>query len=135
MADILKTDLRLVFRPEGDADLAGGVLDLETVSDADNLAQALTLRLLVHRGELAGLGHPGYGSRIHDLIGEPLDRPNLDLLRRYVRKALLGDPRVAEVTRVEVAPRPDAPGTVAVEASVKAISGASVNVEVELDAG
>lgn len=135
MADILKTDLRLVFRPEGDVDLAGGRLDLETVSGVDNLRQALTLRLLVHRGELAGLGHPGYGSRIHDLIGEPLDRPNLDLLRRYVRKALLEDPRVAEVTRIEVVPRRDAPGTVAVEASVKAVSGASVDVEVELDAG
>lgn len=134
MADTLGTDLRLRFRDDG-AVLAADGHDLETVSGTDNLAQALMLRLLVHTGELAGLSHPVYGSRIHDLIGAPLDRANLDLLRRYVRKALLADPRVAQVSRVDVSPRSDQPGTVGVEAVVKAVGGATVHVEVELDAG
>ena len=98
--DPFGTDLRLVFtRGREGADLAIGLQDFETASGIDNLVQALTLRLLVDRGELDRLGHPRYGSRIRDLIGEPLDRPNLELLRRYVRQELLRDPRVAEVVQ------------------------------------
>ena len=112
--DPFSTDLRLVFpRGEAGVDLALGLQDLETVSGLENLVQALTLRLLVDRGELAGLAHPRYGSRIRDLIGEPLDRPNLELLRRYVRQELLRDPRVEEVLQVTVTPprRPAATGS------------------------
>src|SRR5690348_775751 len=100
MADPLKTDLRLLFSPSGEVDLAVGRDDLQTVDGRDNLAQALKMRLLVGAGELGALGHPRYGSRIQELIGEPLDRANLELLRRFVRKALQRDPRVEEVTRV-----------------------------------
>lgn len=135
MADALKKDLRLVFLPTGDADLAAGTMDLETVEGRDNLAQALVLRLLVRQGELAALGHPRYGSRIHELVGEPLDGPNRELLRRYVRRALLGDPRVEEVTRVDVVPRADAPGVVLVEAAVRPATGTPLTVKVEVDVG
>ena len=88
-ADPLKKDLRLLFRPNGEVDLALSRYDLETVDGRDNLAQALKMRLLVGAGELGALGHPRYGSRILELIGEPLDRANLELLRRFVRKALM----------------------------------------------
>jgi hypothetical protein len=57
--DPFGTDLRLVFtRGREGADLAIGLQDFETASGIDNLVQALTLRLLVDRGELDGLGHP-----------------------------------------------------------------------------
>lgn len=135
MADLFKKDLRLAFRPTGDVDLATGPGGLQTVEGRDNLAQALTLRLLVGQGELAALGHPRYGSRIRELIGEPLDGPNLQLLRRLVRKALMRDPRVEDVTRVDVHPRPGQPGTVCVEAVVRPGSGDPVAVTVELDVG
>jgi phage baseplate assembly protein W len=134
-ADPLKKDLRLLFRPDGEVDLALGREDLETVDGRDNLAQALKMRLLVGAGELGALGHPRYGSRIQELIGEPLDPANLGLLRRFVRKALMRDPRVEEVTRVDVLPRKDAPGTVAVEAEVRPGAGGQVQVSVELDVG
>ena len=45
--------------------------DLRTVDGRDNLAQAVINRLLTRQGELAALGHPRYGSRLHELIGEP----------------------------------------------------------------
>lgn len=135
MADALKKDLRLTFPPIGGADLAAGASDLETVDGLDNLRQALTLRLLVGQGELTALGHPRYGSRIHELVGEPLDAPNRELLRRYVRRALLGDPRVAEVTRVDVVPSADTPGVVRVEAVVRPLDGALLTVRVEVDVG
>ncbi len=135
MADVLKRDLRLHFLPTGGADLAASTVDFETVEGRDNLAQALVLRLLVGRGELSMLGHPRYGSRIHELVGEPMDVPNRELLRRYVRRALMEDPRVEEVTRVDVVPRKDAPGVVMVEAAVRPATGAPLEVKVEIDVG
>ena len=133
--DPFGTDLRLVFARgcEG-ADLAVGLQDLETVSGVENLVQALTLRLLVDRGELDGLGHPRYGSRIRDLIGEPLDRANLELLRRYVRQELLRDPRVEEVLQVRVTPHEPTRDGVDVEARVRAVSGLETSLEVRIDA-
>lgn len=133
--DPFGTDLRLVF-PRGEAgiDLALGLQDLETVSGLENLVQALTLRLLVDRGELAGLSHPRYGSRIRDLIGEPLDRPNLELLRRYVRQELLRDPRVEEVLQVTVTPHDARRDGVDVVARVRAVGGQEAGVEVRIDA-
>jgi phage baseplate assembly protein W len=95
-------DLRLAFRDDGSVDLTLAGRDLDTVDGIDNLIQALEMRLLVSRGELARLSHPRYGSRVHELIGEPLDRPNLELLRRYVRRALLADPRVAAVRSLQI---------------------------------
>lgn len=133
--DPFGTDLRLVFaRGSEGADLACGLQDLETVSGLDNLVQALTLRLLVDRGELQGLGHPRYGSRIRDLIGEPLDRPNLELLRRYVRQELLRDPRVEEVLQVSVTPHDSRRDGVDVVARVRAVSGREASLEVRIDA-
>ncbi len=104
------------------------------MSGVENLVQALTLRLLVDRGELDGLGHPRYGSRIRDLIGEPLDRANLELLRRYVRQELQRDPRVEEVLQVRVTPHEPTRDGVDVEARVRAVSGLETSLEVRIDA-
>jgi phage baseplate assembly protein W len=72
----------------GDLDLAGG---------NDNLVQALTLRLRVRQGELAPLGWPAYGSRLHELIGEPnVARTHLRL-QAFARQAVEADPRVVRV--------------------------------------
>ena len=47
---------------------AGGrvvrVRDLSVSSDLDNLRQAIEIRLLTPKGELAPLGHADYGSRL-----------------------------------------------------------------------
>ncbi len=132
--DPFGTDLRLVFARDSEgADLAVGLQDLETVSGVENLVQALTLRLLVDRGELDGLGHPRYGSRIRDLIGEPLDRANLELLRRYVRQELLRDPRVEEVLQVSVTPHDARRDGVDVLARVRAVTGQEASLEVHVD--
>ncbi|MCP3060344.1 GPW/gp25 family protein [Myxococcus sp. K38C18041901] len=136
MADELKTDLRLSFKESGGMDLDwsddGGAT---TVSGRDNLVQALTMRLLVYRGHLEQLGHQRYGSRVADLIGEPLDRANLDLLRRYVRQAIKEDPRVDEVLHLTVFARPDLPGAVDVRARIRAITGDPVELGLSLDLG
>ena len=112
-------DLRLAFRRDGLVDLALTGTELTTTDSRDNLVQALQMRLLVWRGELARLAHPRYGSRVHELIGEPLTRPNLQLLRRYVRQAILSDPRVAAIETLTLTPLRDDPGAVDVYAVVR----------------
>lgn len=103
MAGPYGRDLRLV--PAGDRELdlvADGRGDLAVTSGPDEVVQALSLRLLIRRGELAGLGWPDVGSRLHELVGEP-DIPRTRLrLAAYVREALAGDPRVAGVPAVDV---------------------------------
>lgn len=137
MADIFKTDLRIVFPDTGHGPVVELAIDAKgpaAVSGADNLVQALTLRLLVDQGELEALGHPRYGSRIHELLGARLDRANLELMRRFVRQTLLDDPRVADVVRVVVRARADVPGIVDVEAEIRARDGQSAQIGVSLDA-
>lgn len=134
--DLLKTDLGMVVDEKtGIADLAWSGGEIEKVSGNANLRQALTLRILVGRGELQEVGHARYGSHVPDLIGEPLDRTNLELLRRYVRLALRGDPRVEDVTSVVVRTRRDAPGIVYVDATVKAVNDEEVTLALALDLG
>jgi phage baseplate assembly protein W len=133
MPDDLKTDLRLKFNPKlgiFDLDFLPG--KVQTVSGRENLVQALTLRLMVETGEAAGLGHPRYGTRIRYLIGEPLDRANLELIRRYVRQALMQDSRVSEVNTLVVHPRESEPGAVEVVAVVTAINGEEADIRVTL---
>lgn len=133
-AALYGVDLQLQFH-RGGADLACEAGGLHTVSGLDNLVQALSLRLLIDRGDLAGLGHPRYGARIRDLIGERMDRPNRELIRRYVRRALAEDARVDEVVEVVVTARADRPDSVEVRAVVRAIDGRQLPLQVTLDAG
>jgi len=101
------TDLRLERRREPydlRPDRAG---DLDLARGDENIDQALTLRLRVHRGELAPLGWPAYGSRLHELIGEPnINRTRVKLMA-YAREAIEEDARVAEVSEVSADPEED----------------------------
>jgi phage baseplate assembly protein W len=125
----LKTDLRLEFDQFGEP-LVGLRAPVE---DLDNLRQALILRLLVQRGELLRLGHERYGSKVYELIGEPLTSANLELLRRIIQKTLREDPRVREVVRVAVRPRVESPGAVDIEVVITAITDAEVPLHLTVD--
>lgn len=107
----LKADLQLTLRGlgRGAADRAAVDLvaqrgDLGLVRGRANLAQAIGNRLLTRQGELAGLGHPAYGSRLYLLIGEPHNRRTQLLAEFYIRESLADEPRIAEVLAVSVAP-------------------------------
>jgi phage baseplate assembly protein W len=82
--------------------LETGRVDLETLAELDNLQQALLLRFLTRRGELEPLGHPAYGSRLFDLIGERNTLATRNRAKLYVLEALAMEPRVAEVRQVIV---------------------------------
>ena len=88
--------------------VAGGRImrrrDFTTLSDRDNLGQALTVRLLTPRGELAPLGHPAYGSRLHEVVGAPNTPTTRNLAKLFVIEALKQERRVAKIASVEVTP-------------------------------
>src|SRR5262249_26281739 len=54
------------------------------------------------RGELAALGHPDYGSRHHELMGEPNIQRTRDLIKLYVLQALAAEPRIEKVLSATV---------------------------------
>lgn len=68
--------------------------DLATVTDRENLAQALILRLMTPVGSLAALGHAAYGSQLYKLIGELKTDTTRNLCRAYVLEAVAQEPRV-----------------------------------------
>ncbi len=103
-AALLGEDLRLDYQLAAgffeDADLgsesttASRMRDLVRARGIDNLVQAVANRIKTHRGELAALGHPRYGSRHHELLGHPnVDRTRA-LIKLYVLQALRDEPRV-----------------------------------------
>ena len=107
--------------------VAPRVRDLGVISGRANLVQALIVRLKTERGELAPLGHPDYGSRHHELIGEPNTETNRNLVKLHVLACLRQEPRLEEILRVDV--RPPSPGmdrstvTIDVEARARGDAG------------
>jgi phage baseplate assembly protein W len=112
--DILGTDLKALYRvTDGryeDLDYlrvenvrAGRIEeDLTTVAGVDNAVQAVIHRLLTLRGELADLGHPDYGSRHHELIGQPNTENNRNLVKLYILQALALEPRIEKIRAADI---------------------------------
>jgi phage baseplate assembly protein W len=67
--------------------------DLATLTGRPNLAQSLILRLLTPLGSLAPLGHPGYGSRLGELVGQSNDPTARFLARRHVLEVMAQESR------------------------------------------
>ena len=76
--------------------------DLQLVSGRENLGQAIMHRLLTRQGELAELGHPRYGSRLHELIGHPNTERTRELVRLYAKECVLQERRVKEIAGIKV---------------------------------
>ncbi len=107
----LGTDLHLLSPVDrGDDRITAGDLrerlrqgiDLAVVTGADNISQALLLRLLTPRGALEPLGHATYGSRLHTLIGERNTEANRNRARLYVLEAIAQEPRIRQVLALSV---------------------------------
>jgi phage baseplate assembly protein W len=73
-----------------------GAADLATLDGRENLAQALVLRLLTPRGTLGTLGHPDYGSRLAELIGERKTETLRARCRAFVLECVAQEPRVED---------------------------------------
>jgi phage baseplate assembly protein W len=135
VAPFMGRDLRLDYRWSGgfyeDADLhsekqrdRAGQRDLIVAEGLDALTQAIANRLKTRKGELAPLGHPDYGSRHHELMGEPNVQRTRDLIKLYVLQALADEPRIERVLKATVAAEHEPPrDTVRIELSVQVIDG------------
>jgi len=101
-----------------------GRTDLELIEDEDNLVQAVANRLKTRKGELAALGHPDYGSRHHELMGEPNVERTRNLIKFYVLRALRDEPRIERVLRADVRAEHAPPREVVrIELTIKPIGG------------
>ena len=74
--------------------------DLGTVVGVDNLTQAIVNRLHTRQGELANLGHPDYGSRLYQLVGELNNNRTRAVAELYIRECLAQESRIEEVVEV-----------------------------------
>ena len=104
----------------GDPANASG--DLALADGNDNIAQALLMRLRVRKGELAPLGWPDYGSRLHELIGEANVVRTRALLMAYAQAAIEQDPRVAKVLDVRAVGVPGERDVVRIAADIQLIT-------------
>lgn len=77
-------------------------IDLDILTRNENLVQALLLRFLTPAGSLTLLGHPDYGSRLFELIGELNTETNRNKAKLFTLEALQAEPRVKEVVSVVV---------------------------------
>lgn len=135
MADLtlMGIDIALDYRQGGgfyeDADLrsaqdnaVSGLRDIRTMSRVEAISQALVNRLKTRKGELAPLGHPDYGSRHHELIGEPNVQRTRNLIKLYVLQALRREPRIERVLAATVRPDQQPPRSmVRIELTLKLI--------------
>ena len=76
--------------------------DVALIDGIDNAVQAVIHRIKTVKGELAELGHPEYGSRHHELIGEPNSEHNRNLAKLYILQALAHEPRIARIHKAGI---------------------------------
>jgi phage baseplate assembly protein W len=125
----MSTDRELLFGTDLALAGAAGGLDLRATPVGDlalaagnaNIVQALTLRLMVRKGELAALGWPDFGSRLHELIGEPNNQRTRVKLMGLARAAIEADARVEQVLAVEARMLPGERDTVRLEMEIELI--------------
>lgn len=78
-------------------DLKSASRDLTTAKGLDNLVQAIINRLSTRQGELTALGHPNYGSRLYQLVGQGNNRRSQAFAELYIRESLAQEPRIEAV--------------------------------------
>lgn len=120
--DLMHRELRPMYNVGSTRQLGPGgkgqMVDLTIASGRDNLAQAIIMRLLTPRGELAALGHPQYGSRLHELVGEMNTETKRNLVRLYILETLQRELRIEEIVDVTVTPAVEKPSSVNVSLQV-----------------
>ena len=104
--------LRRQLRRGNDLSIAGGL---------DAIDQMLINRLKTWKGELAPLGHPEYGSRHHELIGEPNVERTRNLVKFYILEALSHEPRLEKVLACTVKPDTSERSMIRISISAKII--------------
>ncbi len=112
--DTLGVDLLATYRitdgrhEDVDADSVSHMVDGSLIRDwalndgINNAVQAVIHRIKTVKGELADLGHPEYGSRHHELIGQPNTANNRNLIKLYLLQALAFEARIEKIHRAGI---------------------------------
>ena len=96
-------------------------IDLDVVAGRSNLSQAIVTRLLTPRGELAPLGHPEYGSLLHELVGRQNTDTTRNLIKLYVLDALRLEPRIEGGIELDVLAHPTTRSRVDITLNVRPV--------------
>ncbi len=112
------SDLRLRFDRIGADLVITKDADLDVVSEEDNLTQAIIIRLATEKGELYDIGHADYGSRLHEMIGEVNNAATRQRIKAIVKECLDQEPRIKEVTNINLSPDPTDPHRVNIEITI-----------------
>lgn len=84
--------------------LTSRAIDIAVVEGIPAANQLFVNRLKTHKGELAPLGHPEYGSRHYELIGQPNLPRTRALVKLHILECLSHEPRIKRVRRCDVVP-------------------------------
>lgn len=125
-SDLGTTRRRLTGNEEFDRQSgAANQIDLGTFDGSDNLVQALLLRFLTPMGALSLLGHPDYGCRLAELVGELNSETNRNRAKLFVLQALALEPRVKQVLSVDVTQNKKDPAQIDIKVLLLAIDSVS----------
>ncbi len=120
--ELMHRELRQVYRVGSTRQMGPGgkgvMVDLAVKGGRDNLAQAIIMGLLTPQGELSALGHPRYGSRLHELVGKVNTATTHNLVRLYILETLQREPRIEKIVNVVVTPAVERPSSVDVSLQV-----------------
>ena len=97
-------------------------VDLKTLTGVESFQQALLLRFLTRSGELSLLGHPNYGSRLHELIGELNTETNRNRAKLFVLQSIANEPRVEKVLTISVTQNISDPNRIDIDMTLKALT-------------
>jgi phage baseplate assembly protein W len=111
-------DLQIVPGGRGGLQRRRDVSDVGAVEGRANLAQALVLRLLTAQGSLRELGHPEYGSRLVELIGQLNNETTRNLARLFTIQAVRQEARVRDLLDLSVQAVPGQPDAIRIAFSV-----------------
>lgn len=81
----------------------GGVTasgDMELVNGLANARQSIYNQILTEKGTYPSIDDE-YGSEIYEALGEDFEDATVEALQVYIKNALLENPRVKEITRIE----------------------------------
>ena len=81
----------------------GGVTasgDMELVNGLANARQSIYNQILTEKGTYPSID-TDYGSEIYETLGEDFEDATVEALQVYIKNALLENPRVKEITRIE----------------------------------
>lgn len=135
MKKLLGKDLAL-FDTDSGKDLQVHNGDLVLTDGLDNLVQALSLRLCSYRGILKQLGHPSYGSRLLEAVGEMNNKLYERMVKNLISEAILQEPRVRSIVQIYVQTNTIFPEQVEIEISVLPINqSVPLNLVVNLNLG